>query len=210
MKMLLPAICLYVLIVAQTFADEAVTKIVFRALNPKIVSNVAAAEPRTLYRMGTTMGRVEQPIDSPQGGTSLFIANGKDAWIINSADHTGRHMVDPSSDHSFYAPIVPPEKPDQPAPVRAFELGRELAFMKSQFVEPQAVSKDGKNLSLYECTREGYKLQFYLDAKTAAPVETDVLEENKLVTRVIYLEYETLPADPALFQPPADVKISDG
>jgi hypothetical protein len=210
MKMLLSALCLCALILGHASADDAVTKIVFRSQNPDLASDPIATEPRTLYRMGTTMGRIEEPIDSPPGGTSIFIANGKDGWIINLAGHTGKHLVDPSADQSFYAPIIPPEGPNQPAPVRAFEMGRELAFMRSQFVEPKAVSKDGKKLSLYECTREGYTLQFYLNAETFMPTETDVLKDSKLLTRVIYLEYKTLPADPSLFQPPAGVKISEG
>jgi len=191
-------------------ATESMTKVVFRQEGPDVAPGSFGAKPKTLYRWKSTMGRVEQALDADHHLQELFIANGKDGWLINLADKTGTHLVDPSTDNDFYVPIVPAGKPNENPPIRDFQIGRELDFMASQKVASKPVVKDGKTLILYECVKEGYTLDFYVSTSSGSPTESDVSKDGKLLLRLVYLEYSSaLDPNPSLFQPPTDVKISE-
>jgi hypothetical protein len=192
---------------AIAFADDPMTKIIFRQESTEVAPNSYAAKPKTIYLWQSTKGRVEQALDIEHNTQQLFIADGKDGWIIDEVSKTGQHMIDPSTDHNFYAPIIPQPNAQTPAPLRSFELGHELAFMREQNVSPKAVTESGRKLMLYECEGAGYTLRFYLAFDDAKPVKSEVLQGGKVILRLIYLEYSTLPADPSLFAPPAGVKI---
>jgi hypothetical protein len=209
MKIFRTATILLFLLAGATRADETMTRVVFHQTGPGAASGSFAAQSRTIYLYESTMGRVEEIANPVQHRHGLVIANGKDAWIINLWDKTGRHMVDPSPDHTFYAPIIPPDKPGDEAPVRDFELGRELAFMTAQGVSPQAATKNGKSYLLYQCAREGYTLRFYVSASSGTPEACEVEKNGQLIVQLIYTSYVSLPADPALFQPPPGIKISE-
>ena len=168
-------------------------KIVFRPETPGVAIDSALAQSQTLYRWTSTRGRVEKPLDPKTHVQQLFIADGKDGWFIDQVTKTGQHMVDPSMDHNFYAPIVPPPDPKSPAPVRAFEIGHELDFMRSQNVSPRAVAENGTKYSLYECTTQGYTLRLYLNRDTMTPAKSEVLQDGKLLGRLVYLQYQSLP-----------------
>jgi hypothetical protein len=189
-------------------ADETMLKVVFRQQAPDVPVDSFAAKPKTLYQWGKTKGRIEETPDPAQRLTGLIIANGRDGWIINLWNHTGRHFIDHGPTHNFYAPIVPNQQPNMPPPVRDFRIGNELAFMKSH---PGSLKGDGLNdQKMYECTQQGYMLRLYV-YPTGTPAASEVWKDGKFVLRLIYDEYKTsLPADPSLFQPPTDVRISEG
>ena len=210
MRIIFALLFTLVLLAGKGIADEPMTKVVFRLESPTILPASPGAEPRTLYRWQATKGRVEEGIDSEHKVQPLFIADGKDAWFINLITKSGRHMVDPSADETFYAPIIPPESPKAQVPIRNFEIGRELAFMNSQKIAPKPATKDGQALQLYECIQDGYTLDVYVSPTIGTPVESDVTKDGKPIVKVIYSEYSTtLPADPKLFAPPPNITISD-
>jgi hypothetical protein len=205
---------LFILILAFSpgcaLADETMTKVVFRQEAPDLALDSYAAKPKTLYEWGKTKGRVEETPDAANQLTGLIIANGKDGWMINLWNHTGRHFIDPGPTYNFYVPIVPQEKPDVPSPVHDFQIGHEPAFMKDRKVSPTKVTKGGRSLLLYECTQDDYILQLYVDSTSGVPTESDVLKRGRFILRLIYSDYETgLPADPSIFQAPPHVKISE-
>jgi hypothetical protein len=211
MRIIPTLVFVFALLAGNSFADEPMTKVVFRPDMPGLSPTAPGAQPKTLYRWQLTKGRVEESLDQDHHVQPLFIADGKDGWFIDEVTKTGKHMIDPSTDHNFYAPIIPPPSPNGSAPVRSFEIGRELDFMNSQKVSPKSTVKDGQMLQLYECVQEVYTIDLYVSPTSGMPVESDVLKDGKLVVRLIYTEYSnSLPADPKLFAPPPDVKISEG
>ena len=170
-----------------------------------------AAQPKTLYRLGKEKGRLEEALDSAQGLHNLFIVNGKDIWILNRVTKKGRHIIDTDATHNFHAPLIPPIKPDEPPPLGDFEIGHEVAFMTDHQVKPQTVQQEGKPVERYEYNQDGYFLQVDVSPEKGVPVSVRVLKDKEEVVHLIYVEYVTgLPADPSLFAPPADFKISEG
>ena len=197
---------------ALALADDVMIKVVFRQEAPDIPAGSFALRPKTLYSYKTEQGRVEEVFDPAYNLQQVVIANGKDDWIVNLADKTGTHVIDPGPTYNFYVPIVPPDKskPNAKPPLVDFQIGHEFEFMAAQKISAKPVTKDHKAALLYECVREGYTLDFYVDPVTNTPIETEVLQGGKLLARLVYLEYNrTLPPDLSLFQPPPNFKISE-
>jgi hypothetical protein len=205
------AIIVIFFLLTAAHAGEIMSKIIFRQEGPDVSPGSFAAKPKTLYLYGKEAGRVEEAPDPGRELTGVMIANGKDAWMINLWNNTGRNFIDSGPTHNFYAPIVPATKPNSPPPVRDFQIGHEISFMKNHHIHAQKVTRDGSSSDFYEAKVEGYTLQVYLDNNTrSVPTESDVLKDGKLIVRLIYEEYDpSIPLDPALFQPPAGVTISE-
>ncbi len=181
------------------------TRIVLRNEGPDIPATSFAAKEKIFYRQGEFEGRVEEAPDPPQHLQGTIIVNGKDCWLVNLWDNTAKHMVDPSPDHSFHAPILPAEKPDQPAPWPGFELGREVEFMEGHGVKPTP-----KNDALvYSHADGGYSVDLQVDAKSKIPLRVDITHAGKWVLGLVYVFYATLPPDESLFQAPTGVTITE-
>lgn len=202
-------------------ADEPMIKVVVRQEAPTLAPGSYPTTPKTVYRLGPTKGRIEQAVDNDHHVQPLVIVDGKDAWFIDELSKTGKHMVDPSSDHTFYAPIVPNAEDqavqgnDQLAvggmqELRTFEIGHEMEFMRRHNVSPRAETEGDAKYSLYECTAQGYTLRLYLNQDSMVPAKSEVLQNGKLIVRLIYQQYQAVPADASLFRPPVGVKISEG
>ena len=181
------------------------TRIVLRDEGPNIPAASFAAKEKIFYRQGEFEGRVEEAPDPSQHLQGVIIVNGKDCWLVNLWDKTAKHMVDPSVDHSFHAPILSAEKPNQPAPWPGFELGREVEFMEGHGVPP--VAKDGA--LVYSYTEGAYSADLQVDATSKIPLLVEVRRDGKLMLRLAYVFYATLPADESLFQAPTGVTITE-
>jgi len=203
----------FFLLVNMAFSEETMTKIVFRGIEPPPAAGSFAAQPKTLYRMGSSCGRSEEAFDSEMNIQGLMIANGKDVWIINLATKTGRHMIDTSSTtHDFHATLVPPVRNGNRLihPASEFELGREMEFMKSRNATPHDIVENGEKEKLYETVEDGYTLRVYVSPKTDLLIGSAVAKNGQVIMRLAYDDYRTgLKADPSLFRPPEDVTITE-
>ncbi len=207
---LLATVFVSLICLATSSAQETMTKIVFRDGGKGIEKGSFAEQPKTLYTLGKEKGRLEEALDSAQGLHGLVVVNGKDCWILNRVTKTGRHIIDPGPTNDFHVPLVPPTKEKEPPPFGDFEMGREIAFMTKHHVEPKTIQQDGKSLDHYEYAQDGYVLQLDVSQEKGTPVMICVVKDKVEVARLFYLEYvQSIPADPTLFVPPADFKISD-
>ena len=211
MKTLSVFISLLLLATGFSPADDTMTRVVFRQEAPDVTPDSFAAKPKTLYLWGTDRGRVEEAPDPEHQLHGLIIANGKDGWMINLYTNTATHFIDPGPTYHFYAPIVPQEKSGGRQPVKDFQIGHELEFMKSHHSGGKiSLQVGGPSFLSYSCEQEGYTLQLRADPVTGLPTESAVLKDGKPIVRLIYSEYKTsLPGAPSLFQPPPGVKISE-
>lgn len=192
------------------WADEPMTKIVFRAVEPEMPAEAFAAKPKTLYLWTATRMRTEEMPDPAMKLQGLVIANGKDIWMINLWDKTGRHIIDPGPTYNAHAPIVPPDGQGKPTRAADFEMGREMAYMTAHHAQQPKGLLDGVERIIYEATQDGLKLRLYVAEDTQLPVGVSVDEGDRRLLRMTYDFYSTnLPADPALFQPPPGIQITE-
>ena len=191
-------------------ATEKMTKVVFRAVGPGIPPDSFAAKPKTLYRVGKTKSRTEEAPDPSMNLHGLIISNGPDIWMINLMDYKARHIMDPGPTYGFHAPIVPSNQKNKPPRVKAFEIGKELAFMEENSVKPTKAEFDGHEALRYECVREGLTLTLFVSPLTRAPLASTVNEAGKELVRYVYDKYTTdLAYDDKLFWPPAGVVVTE-
>lgn len=203
----------FFLAVHLSSADETMTKIVYRGVEPRPPVDTFAAMPKTLYRIGSTCGRTEEAYDSAMNLQGLLIANGKNIWFINLATKTGKHFVNPEpTEHDFQASLVPPVRDgkNQVLPAKDFELGREVEFMKSRNITLQVSVENGEKIQLYEAIEDGFTLRVYISPKTQLPIGSAVLKRGKMISRLAYDEYQLgLKPDRSLFRPPEGIDIVD-
>jgi hypothetical protein len=192
------------------------TKIVFQRTIPDAEPDSFAAKPRTIYVVGDKYWRVEEPPNPDRGTHNLNITREPDAWIINLADKTGQHMLDPGPTFNARLPIIWVPKPggQVDAADKEFEdlnYGDEARFFYQHKARDLGLRKVGekecKALAIKSGGREAVLL---VQPDTEKPVQLDVTKDGKPDFTIHFLSYETgLPFDPSLFQPPPGIKITE-
>jgi len=191
-------------------------KIVFRRSAPQIAPESTEAKPMTMYIAGDKYTRIEYPADPANHTQMLIITKEPDNWRINLADHTATHILDPGPTFVSRNPIVwSPKPPGQADPYERFrdlEFGNETIFFQQNNPRDLGVRNiDGKNTKAFAIKEGGVEVTFFRDAATENPVRIDLTKDGKPVMSFHYLEYDTkLPFDPALFQLPEGIQVSEG
>ncbi|MDD2709012.1 MAG: hypothetical protein PHV34_13585 [Verrucomicrobiae bacterium] len=201
---------LMVAAVAVAGPETEMVKVVYRVVYPDSPAGAFRAQPRTLYRYGDRCGRTEEMPDVLLKVHGLIIVNEPNIWMINLANKTGRHVIDPGPTYRFYSPIIPPDAKDKPMRFPDFEVGREIQFMKGRGVEPLERMVDGKKHLVYDCQIEKLLLRLMCHPVSKTPLKTMVFEDGRLVTVLQYDDYQTgLTVDKNLFEPPSGIQIAE-
>ena len=189
-------------------APEKMIRVVFRDATPGLDSNSFTAKPKTLYRLGTRYGRLEELLDSENHIQQLMIANEPDLWMINLVTKTGQHIVDSGEPYYFHAPVF--GAPDAPEFLKTFEFGCELAYMKEKSVSPEAAPIETRKLESYRVSQGNLTIFLAVDSKLQKPVLAALHNGDKVVSVVKYLYYDSgLEPDLTLFKAPSGVALSE-
>lgn len=196
-------------------AEPQMTKIVTRAIGPAIKTGSFAAQPKTMYLAGKKYARMEEETDVQNRIHELVVINEPDTWLINLADNTGRHVVDPGPTFDVHSPIFWTAKPEgQPDPDKEFkdlEFGSEMQFFRERGAQDvgmrQVEEKNCRALALKKGSRE---VTLLFDPNTSKPCQIDISNEGKPEFSIRYLEYKTgLPFQKSLFEPPKGVTMTE-
>jgi hypothetical protein len=181
-------------------APKYVLRIVVAAAEGDADTPAFALRPKTLYRSGERLGRVEEEKNPDTGLHLLVVFNEPDAWIVNRSDMTGQHSVDPGPSFLFRAPIVPILTSEY---WKNFELGCEVPFMKAAGSEAVPVDGGGR---MFVHRAEGITARLFVDTKEI-PTRVEVTGPD-LDLAIVYHAFEELrDAPPDLFTKPAGVKF---
>jgi len=174
-----------------------------------VVPKSFAAQPKTVYRLGTKYGRVEEVPDRAQRIHGLMVVSEPDVWMMNLMSKTGQHVVDTGTPYHFHAPVL--AGPDDPDFLRAFEFGCELDYLKKKSSEPpKPFDLNGRSLKAHMASEGDYMLVLVIDPDTQIPVVAMLYESGKIAVYFKYLVYETgLKPDLGLFSPPAGMKFTE-
>jgi len=201
---------LFALLASSLSGSESMVKVVYRLQGPDIETGAYAGLPRTVYRVGSAMGRVEETRDLEFGMHALIILNGRDIWMINQVNESGMHFKAPDPDRGFRVPIVPSGSPIDDHRVELFEIGRELTFMAESGVEPIRREEDCNFFDVYETAVDGVTLTVFCAPDSNSPLRTQVRDGEDLLVEIAYDSYETgLPLDPDLFRPEERLQITE-
>jgi len=172
-----------------------------------------AARPKTIYRAGSKYARIEEEPDVENKIHELVIINEPDTWLINLANNTGRHAVDPGPTFNFHSPVFwtakPQGAPDPDEEFKDLEFGNELQFFREHGAQNigtrQVNGKLSEGLSLKKGSR---RVTLLFDPKTDQPYQVDIAKDEQIEISIRYLEYRTnVPFQKSLFQKPKGIKI---
>ena len=201
---------LFALLASSLFGSEAMVKVTYRLQGPGIEPGAYAGLPRTVYRVGNAMGRVEETRDLEFGMHALIILNGADIWMINQVNESGMHFLAPDPNRGFRVPIVPSDSPVGDRRAELFEIGRELTFMAENEVAPIKRGEDCNSFDVYETVVDGVTLTVFCSPDSNSPLRTQVREGDELLVEIAYDSYDTeLPLDPELFRPEPRLQITE-
>ncbi|MFN8612812.1 MAG: hypothetical protein U0931_35065 [Vulcanimicrobiota bacterium] len=174
------------------WADPTLIKIVTSNTSPGIKADSFAARPRTVYRLGSSLARVEE-VDDPVDKVHMVVIRAhSQGWTLDLRNKVGRHSQ--GLPDKVRVPLLPL------GGLADLEFGHELEFMQKNKIEP----KDGA----YTFSFEDYVIK--LSVSEGKPQQLEASQKGKLLMRLHYDEYLTgLPEDPDLFVVPKDIKLTD-
>jgi hypothetical protein len=186
-------------------APEKLMRIVTHDVTPSVALESFLRKPKTLYRMGTKYGRVEEPSNPRTGIHLLVVVNEPDVWMVNLRDRTGRHIVDPGPTFNFRAPVF--EKEGMPPLLETLELGCERAFLKANGAKlGSSDTVRGRRCALHSVELGDFRVALCLDTATEKPMRASVYERNLLLFAMEYDTYQDdLAPDPTLFAQPRGI-----
>ena len=177
---------------AVCWADPGLVKIVSSNISPDVKAGSFASKPRTVYRQGSYLARVEEVDDPVDRVHMVVIRSHSEGWTVDLRNKLARHSV--GLPEEVRVPVIPV------GPLAALEFGHELEFMRSHGVQP----KQG----IYLYRQDPYQVR--LVARSGKPTLLEASQNGKLLLRLRYDEYLSgLPANPSLFQVPAGFQMTE-
>lgn len=200
------AVCILLLSSAFGASKPPVTKIVIHYIASDLPENAPGAKPKTIYLAGERYARIEEDIASGEKGA--IIVNQPDIWVVDLKNKKGTHQTNLGPDFTVHNPIFGPDCPDE---LFELEFGREIEFLRragAKSLEPKQIG--GRQCEAWELERDHHLVVIYVDAKNKLPVQLKAFKDGEMKFTVEYLSYDTgLPFDSSLFNPPADINISE-
>lgn len=189
-------------------ADDApMTYIEFRMIASWIKPDSFNAVTRKLWRHQNGRLRMEEPRNPDNGAEMTMIANLPDAWMVDRAKKVGRHFVDPGPTFNVIFPVF---QAGAPAMLRAFQMGRELAFFKEQTdVERGEDTLDGAACDTYAARIDTAEVRLWVDKVSGHPRQAS-LKTDKIAYSVRYETYRSdVPLDATLFALPDGIEVTE-
>jgi hypothetical protein len=189
------------------------TKMQVQLQSPDVPADSFAAKPKVMYRAGSQYCRIEEQPDPTQGIHDMMIISEPDAWMINLATMSGKHMVDPGPSFNCRLPIfadiaanLPEEERKQ---ILGLEFGLELEFFKAKGATPHSGGiQQGQQTTAYMLSFGESKLALFTYGTPERPLSAAWLRGEKHEI-FWYSGYGQLDFDRKLFEKPNDVKIEE-
>jgi hypothetical protein len=180
-----------------------------RNISPGLQASARAAQPRTLYRQGAQLMRVEEAPDYASGQQLLTIIAEPDIWVVNLTSGTGRHQRDPGPDLSVHAPVV--GGPGVPLRFMSFEFGCEMEFLAANpHPPPRHLGQGSNQVDVHVLVEGGQTLAVMVDTRRQVPVMVSLAKGGKPAIVMRYDAYSAGgPPRPQLFEPPKWVKFQE-
>jgi hypothetical protein len=194
----------------QTTTPQTMTKIVVRLTGSGVRPGSHAALPRTMYVAEPHYARIEDPPDGKLGIHKLVIIAEPDAYNINLIDHKGTHAIDKGAPGDMHLPIVLPFDPKRRlGALDSVQFGDELAgFQAAGAVRSAGPIINAKPTDAYVLKLAGGSATLIVRDETHVPVKLTWSDRDGTHTYE-YIEYTSMPFDPALFRKPEGIQIRD-
>lgn len=192
-------------------APAKMARMVVRNISPNLQAAAPQAQPRTIYRLGSTHLRSEESPDPSRGTHNIVVVAEPDIWAFNMVSRQGQHQVDPGPDLTVHAPLTP-VTPDVPALFKTLEYGCEPEFVARNAPQPARVMAWGSDkANMHVVTIGDQSLSILMHERRQAPLLVIYAKQGRPVFAVRYDEWRVdLPPRDNLFQAPPGVKFTEG
>jgi len=167
-----------------------------------------AAKPKIFWRASSQYCRIDEEPDPPNGIHGRMVVNEPDAWLINLADQTAKHVLDTGPTFNCKLPLFAYDPEITRSKIGELEIGHELEFFQTN----GAKLIDGPKLEFeakyYELKIADSVLRLVERVDIHAPILIGLVRGNK-VYEAHYLLWDEAPFKADLFAKPTGVKIHE-
>jgi hypothetical protein len=193
----------------QSGTPAKMTHLAVQMSGTDIPADSFAAKPKIYWRASNQYCRVDEELDPQNGIHGRLIMNEPDAWIVNLANNSARHLVDPGPTFNCKLPIFALDPETVKSKIGELEFGRELDF----FRENNAVTVEGPKLehktSYYELRIGDAVLKLVELDDIHAPLMIVLIRGGKVVQVRYLLWDDNVPFKAEVFARPAGVTIEE-
>lgn len=165
-------------------------------------------KPKVFWRASTGYCRVDEEPDTERGIHGRLIVNEPDAWLINLADNTAKHVLDKGPTFNCRLPIFALDEEMAKSKIGELEVGRELDFFQTNGAKRVDGPKLQFEANYYELQLGDSTLRLVERVDIHAPIMVGLAREGKTYT-ARYLLWGEAPFKEDLFAKPTGVKIEE-
>jgi hypothetical protein len=185
------------------------THVIAQMSGPNISADSFAAKPKVYWRASNQYCRIDEEPDPEKGIHGRIIMNEPDAWLVNLADNTAKHLLDPGPTFNCRLPIFPVDMETAKSKVGELEFGRELEFFKANGAKLIDGPKLEFKANYYEVAIGDSVLKLVERADIHAPIMIGLIRGDKAFWVRYLLWNDQVPFKADLFEKPTGVKVED-
>jgi hypothetical protein len=167
-----------------------------------------SAKPKTFWRASDQYCRIDEEPDPEQGIHGRLVVNEPDAWLINLANQTAKHVLDPGPTFNCKVPIFAFDAETAKSKIGELEIGRELEFFHANGGKLIEGPKLEFEANYYELKIADSVLRLVERVDIHAPILIGFVRGDK-VYEARYLLWGEVPFKVDLFAKPTGVKIEE-
>jgi hypothetical protein len=167
-----------------------------------------AAKPKIFWRASNQYCRVDEERDPANGIHGRLVFNEPDAWLVNLADQTAKHVLDPGPTFNCRLPIFAFDPDMVRSKVGELEIGRELDFFHTNGAKLIEGPKLSFEANYYELKIADSVLRLVERIDIHAPILIVLVRGDKQY-KARYLLWDEVPFKADLFAKPTVVKIEE-
>jgi hypothetical protein len=167
-----------------------------------------AAKPKIYWRASSQYCRVDEEPDPANGIHGRLVVNEPDAWLINLADQTAKHVLDTGPSFNCKLPIFAYNPDIAKSKIGELEIGRELVFFHANGARLIDGPKLEFEANYCELKIAGSVLRLVERVDIHTPILVGLVRGDK-VYEAHYLLWGETPFKADLFAKPTGVKIEE-
>jgi hypothetical protein len=190
-------------------APAKMTHVIAQMSGPNISADSFAAKPKVYWRASNQYCRIDEEPDPEKGIHGRIIMNEPDAWLVNLADNTAKHLLDTGPTFNCRLPIFPIDMETAKSKVGELEFGRELAFFRDNGAKSIEGPKLEFQANYYELMIGDSVLKLVERADIHAPILIGLIRGDKAFWVRYLLWDDQVPFKADLFAKPTGMKVEE-
>jgi len=165
-------------------------------------------KPKVFWRASNRFCRVDEESDPERGIHGRLVVNEPDAWLINLADNTAKHVLDTGPTFNCRLPIFAMDQDMAKTKIGELEIGRELEFFQANGAKLIEGPKLQFETKYYELQVGDSTLRLVERVDIHAPIMIGLAHGGKMY-KARYLLWGEVPFKEDLFAKPTGLKIEE-